>query len=304
MTDISALPEGALHGVNVVEAGLLVQGPQAAALLGQMGASVTKVELPGFGDQARWLPISWEDRRGPYFLACNRGKRSVAIDLRVPAGKDAFLRVVDRADVLITNFMPGTMESWGLGYEEVSARQRNQAGGLRELDVEADERRDPAAGEFDDELLLALHEAGVRLRGEEMRLAVDAGDGAVRVDADSRVAHAPRRSLRETKDDRSLHLGCSRGELTYLRPVNIHRQLVEVTIRVAAQVQLREDREVHAGMRPDRIDGPRHVPRHVANPACKLREQRLHRSAPVGRDPNEDILADIVLTVVSADERT
>jgi crotonobetainyl-CoA:carnitine CoA-transferase CaiB-like acyl-CoA transferase len=114
--------EGALHGVRVVEAGLLVQGPQAAALLGQMGASVTKVELPGFGDQARWLPISWEDRRGPYFLACNRGKRSVAIDLRVAAGKEAFLRVLDGADVLITNFMPGTMEAWGLGYEELSAR--------------------------------------------------------------------------------------------------------------------------------------------------------------------------------------
>jgi hypothetical protein len=118
-----------------------------------------------------------------------------------------------------------------------------------------------------------------------MRLAVDAGDRAVRVDADSRVSHAALRSLRETKDDRSLHLRCSRGELTYLRPVNVHRQLVEVTIRVAAQVQLREDREVHAGMRPDRIDGPRHVPRHVANPACKLGEQRLHRSAPLGRDP-------------------
>jgi hypothetical protein len=135
-------------------------------------------------------------------------------------------------------------------------------------------------------------------------LAVDAGDGAVRVDTDSRVRHAALRSFRKTKDDRSLYLGCDRGELPNLRRVNFYRQLVEVAIRVAAQVQLREDRDVDAGMRPDRIDGPRLVPRHVPNPACKLREQRLHRSAPLGRDPNEDILADIVLTVVSADKRT
>ncbi|HKA03603.1 MAG TPA: CoA transferase [Acidimicrobiales bacterium] len=117
-----AQPEGALHGVRVVEAGLLVQGPQAAALLAQLGASVTKVELPGFGDQARWLPISWEDRRAPFYLACNRGKRSATIDLRVPAGREAFLRLLSLADVLITNFMPGTMESWGLGYDDVCVR--------------------------------------------------------------------------------------------------------------------------------------------------------------------------------------
>jgi crotonobetainyl-CoA:carnitine CoA-transferase CaiB-like acyl-CoA transferase len=121
VTDTPPSTEGALHGVRVVEAGLLVQGPQAAALLAQLGASVTKVELPGFGDQARWLPVSWEDRRSPFYLACNRGKRSATIDLRIPAGREAFLRLVSTVDVLITNFMPGTLEGWGLGYEEASA---------------------------------------------------------------------------------------------------------------------------------------------------------------------------------------
>ena len=121
VSDTTNQGEGALHGIRVVEAGLLVQGPQAAALLAQLGASVTKVELPGFGDQARWLPISWEDRRSPFYLACNRGKRSATIDLRVPAGRDAFLRLVSTVDVLITNFMPGTLEGWGLGYEETRA---------------------------------------------------------------------------------------------------------------------------------------------------------------------------------------
>jgi crotonobetainyl-CoA:carnitine CoA-transferase CaiB-like acyl-CoA transferase len=113
---------GALDGIRVLEAGLLVQGPQAAALLAQLGAEVTKVELPGVGDQARWLPMSPTDRRSPFYLACNRGKRSVTIDVRTPAGRDVFLRLADRADVVITNFKPGTTDAWGLGYDDVSAR--------------------------------------------------------------------------------------------------------------------------------------------------------------------------------------
>src|SRR3954463_16329611 len=101
---------GALEGITVLEAGLLVQGPQAAALLAQLGADVTKVELPGFGDQSRWLPISPTDLRSAYYLGCNRGKRSVTIDVRTPAGRDVFVRLVERVDVLITNFKPGTMD--------------------------------------------------------------------------------------------------------------------------------------------------------------------------------------------------
>ena len=86
----------------------------------EWGADVVKVELPGFGDQARWLPISRDDRRSAWFTAFNRGKRSVTVDLRVPEGREVFLRLVERADVVISNFKPGTMEGWGLGYGEVS----------------------------------------------------------------------------------------------------------------------------------------------------------------------------------------
>jgi crotonobetainyl-CoA:carnitine CoA-transferase CaiB-like acyl-CoA transferase len=113
---------GALDGVKVVEAGLLVQGPQAAATLGEWGADVIKVELPGFGDQSRWLPVQPGDARSAYFIGCNRGKRSVTVDLRTPEGCDVFLRLAEWADVVITNFAPGTMEAWGLGYEDVAAR--------------------------------------------------------------------------------------------------------------------------------------------------------------------------------------
>jgi len=83
---------------------------------------VIKVELPGFGDQSRWLPISRDDRRSAFFSAYNRGKRSVTIDLRVPRGREVFLRMVETADVVVTNFKPGTMDEWGVGYAHAAER--------------------------------------------------------------------------------------------------------------------------------------------------------------------------------------
>jgi crotonobetainyl-CoA:carnitine CoA-transferase CaiB-like acyl-CoA transferase len=110
-----------LAGLRVIDAGLLVQGPQAALLLHDWGADVVKVELPGFGDQSRWLPAQPGHTRSAFFTACNRGKRSVTVDLRVPAGRDVFLRLAAAADVVISNFAPGTMEGWSLAYEDVAA---------------------------------------------------------------------------------------------------------------------------------------------------------------------------------------
>src|SRR5271157_2201028 len=122
---ISVSPDrrmGPLDGIRVLEAGLLVQGPQASLTMLEWGAEVIKVELPGFGDQARWLPISREDRRSAWFTAYNRGKRSATVDLRAPRGREVFLRLVEHADVVITNFKPGTMEDWGLGYADAARR--------------------------------------------------------------------------------------------------------------------------------------------------------------------------------------
>jgi crotonobetainyl-CoA:carnitine CoA-transferase CaiB-like acyl-CoA transferase len=113
---------GALDGIRVAEAGLLVQGPQAAAQLYDWGAEVVKVELPNFGDQARWLPAAPGETRSAYFTACNRGKRSMTVDLHQPRGQEIFRRLAEQVDVVVTNFKPGTMESWGLGYEELAAR--------------------------------------------------------------------------------------------------------------------------------------------------------------------------------------
>lgn len=112
---------GALEGVVVIDAGVIVQGPQAALTLAMMGADVIKVELPGMGDQARWIPISMQDLRAPYYQGCNRGKRSITCDLRVDRGKEVFHRLIEGADVLITNFKPGTMDEWDLGYDDLRA---------------------------------------------------------------------------------------------------------------------------------------------------------------------------------------
>lgn len=113
--------EGALAGLRVIDAGLLVQGPQAALTLSDLGADVIKVELPGMGDQARWIPIGEDDPRCPYFEGNNRGKRSMTLDLRAEAAKPVFRKLVEQTDVLITNFKPGTMDEWGFSYEELSA---------------------------------------------------------------------------------------------------------------------------------------------------------------------------------------
>ncbi|MEM9041045.1 MAG: CoA transferase [Actinomycetota bacterium] len=107
---------GALDGIRVIDVGLLVQAPQAGLTLSDMGADVIKVELPMMGDQARWIPVSADDRRSPYFEGCNRGKRSITLDLRVDAARDAFVELVKTADVLLSNFKPGTLDEWGLGY--------------------------------------------------------------------------------------------------------------------------------------------------------------------------------------------
>lgn len=113
---------GALDGIKVVEVGLLVQGPQAAAVFAEWGADVVKVELPRLGDQSRWLPVAPGDPRSAYFQACNRGKRSVTLDLRRPEGREAFMRLAGISDVVISNFKPGTMEAWGLGHAQLSER--------------------------------------------------------------------------------------------------------------------------------------------------------------------------------------
>jgi crotonobetainyl-CoA:carnitine CoA-transferase CaiB-like acyl-CoA transferase len=108
-----------LAGVVVLDVAILIQGPLACQILADMGASVIKIELPGEGDMNRLNHISSEDHRSHYFFANNRGKRSITLDLRTQGGRNVLLRMVRSADVMVSNFTPGTLERWGLGYEVV-----------------------------------------------------------------------------------------------------------------------------------------------------------------------------------------
>ena len=112
---------GPLAGIRVLEVGLLIQGPQAAALLSDMGADVLKIELPGIGDHSRHIHVAPDDPRSAVFAACNRGKRSITLDLRHPEGAAIFKQMAANADVVVSNFKPGTLAEWGIGYEELAA---------------------------------------------------------------------------------------------------------------------------------------------------------------------------------------
>jgi len=111
---------GPLQGIRVLDVGLLVQGPQAGALLSDMGADVIKVELPGFGDHSRLMPMTSQASFGAYFIGCNRGKRSLTLDLRQTEGAEIFRDLAGTADIVLSNFKPGTLEAWGLGYEALT----------------------------------------------------------------------------------------------------------------------------------------------------------------------------------------
>ena len=113
-------PSGPLVGLRVLDLGTRIGAPFAATLLSDLGADVIKVELPGQGDFMR--TIGPFDRGQSLFWAVEgRGKRSVTLDLRKAAGQALLKRLVPLAAVVVENFQPGTLESWGLGYEALAA---------------------------------------------------------------------------------------------------------------------------------------------------------------------------------------
>jgi crotonobetainyl-CoA:carnitine CoA-transferase CaiB-like acyl-CoA transferase len=107
-----------LSGIKIVDLSIALTGPYAVALLGDQGAEVVKVERPGFGDIGRYVGVSVN---GLSALAqmCNRGKRSLALDVHRPAGRDILLQLAAEADVVVQNFRPGVVERLGIGYDDV-----------------------------------------------------------------------------------------------------------------------------------------------------------------------------------------
>lgn len=110
---------GPLHGIKVIDMTSVLMGPFASQSLGDMGADVVKVEDPRVGDYLRALPPS-KHGLGGRFLAVNRGKRSLALDLKSPAGQAAFLKMAAKADVVVESFRPGVMAKLGIGYRTLS----------------------------------------------------------------------------------------------------------------------------------------------------------------------------------------
>ena len=114
----------ALDGIVVLELGMVMQVPLAAQMLGDFGADVIKIERPAPGDILRTLDTVGRDRgeMSCYYAALCRNKRTLCLDIKEAQGRDALLRLVDRADVLLHNFRPGVMERLGLGFADIHRR--------------------------------------------------------------------------------------------------------------------------------------------------------------------------------------
>jgi crotonobetainyl-CoA:carnitine CoA-transferase CaiB-like acyl-CoA transferase len=118
---------GPLSHIRVLDLSRVLAGPWAGQILADLGADVIKVERPGLGDDTRsWGPPFLKARDGSeagagYFLAANRGKRSITLDLSTPQGQDIVRRIATRSDVVLENYKVGTLDRFGLGWKDLSA---------------------------------------------------------------------------------------------------------------------------------------------------------------------------------------
>ncbi|NWF54271.1 MAG: CoA transferase [Syntrophaceae bacterium] len=108
-----------LEGIRVLDLTHVLAGPFCTQILGDLGAEVIKIERPGVGDPTRRMPPHTMKDQSLYFMALNRNKKSLTLDLKAPEGKEIFYELTRKAEVVMNNFTPGTMEKLGLGYEEL-----------------------------------------------------------------------------------------------------------------------------------------------------------------------------------------
>lgn len=112
---------GALNNMKVLDLSRVLAGPYCTMILGDLGAEVIKVEAPGGSDETRGWGPPFQNDVSAYYLCANRNKKSITADLKSQAGKTLIKQLVAESDVIINNFKVGTMEKFGLGYEEVAA---------------------------------------------------------------------------------------------------------------------------------------------------------------------------------------
>lgn len=110
------MAQGALTGLRLIEMGQLIAGPFCGQLMGDHGAEVIKIEPPKIGDAMR----SWGQGIPLWFSVVGRNKKSITLNLREKEGQEIVKKLVEKSDFLLENFRPGTMEKWGLGYDQLS----------------------------------------------------------------------------------------------------------------------------------------------------------------------------------------
>jgi formyl-CoA transferase/CoA:oxalate CoA-transferase len=113
-----------LEDITVIDLSHALAGPHCSTMLADYGAQVIKLETPGAGDIARAWGTMLPGGESSYFVGLHRNKKGIAIDLKSARGKELFFALIEKADVVLENFRPGTLEKLGLGYEQ--ARQRNR----------------------------------------------------------------------------------------------------------------------------------------------------------------------------------
>jgi len=110
--------KGALNDLKIIDLTRVLGGPYCTQILGDNGAEIIKIEPPQGDETRNWGP-PFRDGEAAYFMGVNRNKKSIALDLRSEGGREVLLRLLEDADILIENYKTGSMERWGLGYEEV-----------------------------------------------------------------------------------------------------------------------------------------------------------------------------------------
>lgn len=118
---MQTLGEGPLKGIKVLDLGRVLSGPYCGMMLADMGAEVIKLEMPNIGDDSRYYG-PFQEGVSAYFSSVNRNKKSITLNLKDKKGKEIFLELAGKVDVIIENFRPGTMEKLGLDYETVKKK--------------------------------------------------------------------------------------------------------------------------------------------------------------------------------------
>ncbi len=121
---MTELATGPLAGIRVLDLSIAATGPYAVTLLADQGAEVIKVERPGIGDIGRWVGVS-VNGMSALFLMCNRGKRSIAIDVHTEQGRDIVRSLAREVDVVVQNYRPGVVERLGVGYDDLRSENPN-----------------------------------------------------------------------------------------------------------------------------------------------------------------------------------